>query len=166
MKCTSVCGARKAEVLPLEEKGMLLQGPHHVITSYPAAVSSSKSENNPSISLQESKTLPQFSLGAKQTKWVHDRAQILWQSKNPTIFHSQNYKILIVNNVLRFHGYRSYRVDLEFQRDMFASVRIMHFTIKCYYRGNFRHWSCPNNACDYYIFLDFLKAPQTDYLQT
>lgn len=57
----------RLKILPLEERGMLLEGSHNVTAPYPAAVSSFEAEN-PSISLQLSKTLPHFSLTAKWAK--------------------------------------------------------------------------------------------------
>ena len=47
----------RLEFLPLRERRMILQGPQHVTVPYPRAVSSPKSGNKPSISLQVSNTL-------------------------------------------------------------------------------------------------------------
>lgn len=47
------------EFLPLEERGVILQGLHNITAPYPAAVSSFKSED-PSISSQLSKPCLSF----------------------------------------------------------------------------------------------------------
>lgn len=79
----------RLQVSLLQERVVLLQGPHHVPALYLTASSATGQSN----------TLPQFFLRAK---WLHDKARILWQYMDATMCYRQNFKILIVNNVFRF----------------------------------------------------------------